>query len=127
MDKNLAGLIGAMGALAVAAPQPASAAPLDMAAALQATSYADLLKPIPNALALWKSTAAEEVPSETADDAPRIQTVQYHDHHHHHHHHHHRRHRRFVVVRPDVPPPFAHHHHHHHHHHAAVVVVPPQS
>ena len=124
MDKNLAGLIGAMGALAVSMPQPAASAPLDLEAALQASSYADLLKPIPNALALWKATPAVDVQSDETDGA-RVETVQYHDHHHHHHHHHHRRHwRRWV--RPVLPAPYV-HHHHHHHHHAAVVIVPPRA
>ena len=124
MDKNLAGLIGAVSALAVASPQPASSASLDVEAALQASSYADLLKPIPNALALWKATPAVDAQSDDTEGA-RVETVQYHDHdHHHHHHHHHRRHwRRWV--RPLLPPPYA--HHHHHHHPAAVVIVPPRA
>jgi hypothetical protein len=127
MDKNLAGLIGAMGALAVGAPQAATAAPLDLETALQASSYADLLKPIPNALALWKSTAVVDAQPAEVGDA-RVETVQYHDHHHHHHHHHYRRrHRHFFSVRPVPPVVVDHHHHHHHHHHAAVVVVPPRS
>ena len=127
MDKTVAGLLGAVGALAGMAPG-AQAAPLDYAAALQASSYADLLKPIPNAAALWRASAQTD-PGSVPEAAPEggVQEVQYHDHHHHHHHQYHRyhrRHRHVVVVAPEGGP-YA-HHHHHHHHHAAVVVVPPQ-
>ena len=101
MDKNLAGLLGAVGALVAAAPaQAATSHPASIEAAMEASSYSDLLKPIPNAAALLKAAAAQP-----AVDAPKsegqagVEQVQYH----HHHHHHHRYYRR--------------HHHHHHHHH----------
>jgi len=106
MDKNVAGLIGAMGALVAgtalgttagsATAQAATAGPVAVSAAMQASSYADLLKPIPNALALLK----EQAPTE-AESPAEIQQVEFFRHHHHHHHHHHHRRR---------------HHHHHHHH-----------
>jgi hypothetical protein len=96
MEKSIAGMIGAVAALAVASPS--MAAPNDLQAALSARSYADLLQPIPNARALLEQ---DDVADES--DAP-VQTVQYQDHHHHHHHHHRRHHRHFrpVVV---IPPP----------------------
>ena len=98
MGKKIAGLLGAMvtlGALnaAEAAPIP-SPAPTDV---LRANSFADLLEPIPNAVALLQAVD-ESGPASSANE--NIQLVQYH---HHHHHHHHARRR--------------HHHHHHHHHH----------
>jgi hypothetical protein len=100
MDKTLAGVIGAVGALVATAPaQAATAAPLSMEAALQAGSYADLLQPIPNALALLKTEAAVQERPVAEEQAP-VEEVQFFYHHHHHHHHHRRR-----------------HHHHHHHHH----------
>jgi hypothetical protein len=118
MDKKIASLVGAMGALAASGQvQAAPATHLDVEAAMQATSYADLLKPIPNAVELWKASASMPAPQVETTSDPAIIDVQ--DHHHHHHHHHHRRHHRRIVV----PLP----HHHHHHHHAAVVVVPPQN
>ena len=89
MDKTLAGVLGAITVLAAQA-QAAPAAPPTLDAAMQASSYADLLRPIPNAAALL---AAEP----DAEPAATVQTVQYH-----HHHHHHRYRRRY-------------HHHHHHH------------
>ena len=109
MDKTLAGLIGAAGLLATSA-QSATAAPVALADAMQAQSYADLLKPIPNATALLKaSDAAQTRNAETgAAGQAEITPVQwwyyrrYHHHHHHYYYHHH------------------HHHHyyrHHHHHH----------
>ena len=100
LDKSIAGLIGAMGALAAgASAHAASAVPNGVVNALQASSYGDLLKPIPNAKALLQASDAS--PAATAADAggdPAIQTVQYRHHHHHHH--------RYVRRR---------YHHHHHH------------
>ena len=107
MDRTVAGLIGAVAALSAATPSQAAApAPQSIDAALQAGSYADLLKPIPNALALIKTseTRAELLPTARAGEAPveqaQLVVVQ---HHHHHRYYHRRRH--------------YHHHHHHHHHH----------
>ena len=90
MDKKLAGLVGALGALAVAAPACAATRPAGNDA-LQASSYADLLRPIPNAAEVLRT-----LPAEPPVDA-RVTLVQYYQNRHHHHHHHHR------------------HHHHHHH------------
>ena len=99
MEKRVAGLLGAVAAIgtlstAQATPAPAS----DPAEVLQASSYAELLQPIPNAAATLKGID-ERTPAASAE--ARVQLAQ--AHHHHHHHHHYRRHR--------------HHHHHHHHHH----------
>jgi hypothetical protein len=91
MAKMLAGLVGAVTVAAVGAPGHADAA-------MQASSYADLLKPIPNAVEVLKALDAEAQPEAM------VQEVQYY--HHHHHHHHHRYYRRR----------YYHHHHHHHHH-----------
>jgi hypothetical protein len=55
-----------------------------MEAALQANSYADLLRPISNALDLL---ATEPEPEREA--APPVRQVRYYHHHHHHHHHRH--------------------------------------
>jgi hypothetical protein len=104
MDKKVAGLIGAVTSVVAAAPaQAAVAAPPMVDAAMQAHSYADLLTPIPNALALLKASSASATKAElvapASENEASVQEVQYH---HHHHHHHYRR---------------PHHHHHHHHHH----------
>ncbi len=103
MDKSVAGLIGAVTALAAAVPsQAATAVPLPVDAAMQVSSYADLLTPIPNALALLKASATAEAEANleapASEGQATVQEVQYH--HHHHHHHHYRR---------------RYHHHHHHH------------
>jgi len=95
---------------AQAAPAPA---PVDV---LQANSYADLLKPIPNAAATLRAVD-EQAPTQSTD--ANIQLAQFYHHHHHHHHgyYHHHHHGYFgppVVV---VPRRRYHHHHHHHHHH----------
>ena len=92
MDKSLAGLIGAMGALVAAPAAHATIAPPQAVdAAMQADSYADLLKPIPNALAVLRASA--NFPAGVPRNAPAAQgrspIVQVQDHHHHHHHHHH--------------------------------------
>ncbi|WP_026595422.1 hypothetical protein [Methyloferula stellata] len=111
MDKKIVGIVGALAALggagtATAAPAQAPAA----ADVMEVRSYADLLQPIPNAVALLQaSDAAIKAQKEAAgdsDDPANVELAQYHHHHHHHHHwrrwHHHHHHH------------FWHHHHHHH-------------
>ena len=110
MDRTVAGLLGAVGALALnGAAQAAPAAPLDVQSALAAHSYADLFKPIPNAAALL-----EQSNEALAAEPPVAEQVQYYEHHHHHHH----RYRR--VYHPHHP----HHHHPHHPHHAVLRIIP---
>lgn len=113
MDHKIAGLLGAVGALASIGAAQAStpAAPTDV---LKAQSYADLLKPIPNA-----SATLEALDRATDTSEPNVQLAQFYigvGHHHHHHHHH--GYRRFRDVPRIVVGPrrFRHHHHHHHHH-----------
>jgi len=124
MDKTVAGLVGAVTLLAVVDPaQAAMPAPVRLQAAMQAESYADLLKPIPDAVALLKESdaaaaQAEPLPAASEGDAT-VQQAQYYYHHHHHHHHrfygpyyhHHHHHHRY----------FRRYHHHHHHHHGYYV------
>jgi hypothetical protein len=105
MDKKIAGLLGGVAALTALgtaqAATPQSIAPGD---GLRASSYADLLAPIPNAVAaLQKDDAARDV--KAASGMVRVAED-------HHHHHHHRYHKRVIVVKPH-----RHHRHHHHHHH----------
>src|ERR1700675_4708198 len=102
MDKKIAGLLGAVGALA-SLNSAQAAAPPDPAAVLNAQSYADLLNPIPNAKATLDAV------DEAYDQAGTSFQVAQNDRHHHHHHHSYRRERRIVVA------PRRHHHHHHHH------------
>src|SRR6478736_4320077 len=103
MDKKLAGLLGAAAALtAVGGAQAAT--PAQSTEAAPATSYRELLDPVPNALAALMADEGQH-----AKAAARGETqLAYHHHHHHHHHHGWRRH-------------WHHHHHHHwwgrHHHH----------
>jgi hypothetical protein len=123
MEKKIAGLLGAMAALgafnaAEAAPSPAPA-PTDV---LRANSFADLLEPIPNAVALLRAVD-ESGPVPSADE--NVQLAQFY-HHHHHHHHHHSQYRRYryesdeprIVIVPPRYGRYRHHHHHHHHHHS---------
>ena len=93
MDKKLAGLLGAAAALTTMTA--AQASPAQTTELAPATSYSDLLDPIPNALTVLKAhdaRLAETAPMEVAQVTIQVG----------HHHHHHRR---------------SHHHHHHHHHH----------
>ncbi|HXQ13440.1 MAG TPA: hypothetical protein VN814_02320 [Caulobacteraceae bacterium] len=105
---TLAGLAALVAAPALATPTAPAVQP--------ASSYAELLQPIPNATERLKLADAQE-----QADAPRLIPAQWgRDHHHHHHHHHHNRawwlsHGYFWsggrwLLRP------VHHHHHHHHH-----------
>ncbi|HLZ05249.1 MAG TPA: hypothetical protein VKR55_24260 [Bradyrhizobium sp.] len=108
MEKKIAGLLGAVAALstlnaAQAAPALAPA-PLDV---LHANGYADLLEPIPNAVALLKQVD-DQTPAPSAKAGMQVAQA------HHHHHHHHVYSRRPVIV---IPRHRHHHHHHHHHHH----------
>jgi hypothetical protein len=113
---KVVGIVGAVSGLA--ALDGAQAAALDTpntTGLIAAKSYAELLEPIPNALAVLRAVDAAEA-ARSAQAAPTdadVTLVQYHHHHHHrvrHHHHHNRWWRR-------------HHHHHHnrwrrHHHHS---------
>jgi hypothetical protein len=117
MDKKIAGLLGAVAGLAtVSSAQAATGPAANAAEGLQASSYADLLAPIPNAV--------ERLQADNAARAPNIELAQwnyyypyysytpypyrYYHHYHHHHHHHH------AVAR----------HHHHHHHNSAFIGIP---
>jgi hypothetical protein len=93
------------------------AAAKSVAEVLSPTSYAELLQPIPNAVALLKTANELEAAARTSkagESGAQTQLAQYWPHHHHHnnywrrryyhhHHHHHHHHWRY-------------HHHHHHHH-----------
>jgi hypothetical protein len=105
---KVVGLVGAITGLATLdTAQAATVASPNTVGLTGARSFAELLEPIPNALAVLRTMdaaeAARTVPESATD--PTVTLVQYHHHHHreraHHHHHHHRW--------------FRHHHHHHHH------------
>ena len=114
MDKKIAGLLGAVGALASlnTAQAATTSDPTDV---LKAQSFADLLEPIPNAME--KLRAVDETGS-----PPKLRMAQlFIEHRHHHHHHHHGYYRGYgprIIVRPGFRYGYrAYHHHHHHHHH----------
>lgn len=108
MDKTVVGLMGAAAVLGAGSAQAAAVHPLSLDDAMQAASYADLLKPIPNALELLAaSDAAAEADVLPAGD---VMQVQYYYHHHHHHHHN-------QFLRRLLPPVVVLNDHHHHHHH----------
>jgi hypothetical protein len=92
MEKTVIAVLAAMGAAAAATPgHAATSAELD--SAMAASSFSDLLRPVPNAVAMLK--VADEQDPITPEAG--VELAQYY------HHHHHRRWR------------FYHHHHHHHH------------
>lgn len=113
MDKKAGALLGAVTGLATMGVAQASSPPVNVPEAMHASSYADLLTPIANPVAVLR-----------ADDAARTQIAEgdvrqvqyyynygpppryYYRHHHHHHHH------------------YYHHHHHHHHHSSAYIGIP---
>ena len=91
MDKTMVGVFGAMAALASldtaqAATEPA-AAPTELTAA---KSFAELLDPIPNALATLRAADAAAASTPKVEGVQVAQYYYYYHHHHHHHHHHHR-------------------------------------
>jgi hypothetical protein len=81
MDKKIAGLLGAAAALTTVGGAHASTSP--GAEPLSATTYRDLLEPVPNAVALLKADDAARAQQRPAQ----LQLAQWHHHHHHHHHH----------------------------------------
>jgi hypothetical protein len=97
MDKLTLGLIAGLGTIVAASSVQANTS-TEPETVLRATSVAELLKPIPNALEKLRAldAQADVKPAET-QVAEKI--IIKHDHHHHHHH------------------PYRRHHHHHHHHH----------
>ena len=115
MDKTAAGLLGAVaGMAAVSSAQAATTPAAILSEALQASSYADLLKPIPNALALLNAAEGRGQPVEAPEG---VQTVQgYYGYG-----------NRYYAPYPPYLPPYGYYppaygyypryHHHHHHHH----------
>jgi len=113
MDRKIAGLLGAVAALGTLNAVEAAPAPAQTDV-LRVDSFADLLEPIPNAVALLRAVD-KLAPAQATDN---VQVAQFYHHHHHHHsfyrHHHHSYYPPVVVV----PRYRRHHHHHHHHHHS---------
>lgn len=115
MDTKIAGLLGAVAGLATMSTAQAAIAPaLDPSAAPPASSYADLLAPVPNAAAALQADDAARAQQSTgnmelAQYYYNYSPYPYYYYHHHHHHHHHSYYR---------------HHHHHHHHNSAFFGVP---
>jgi len=124
MERKIAGVIGAIATLGAINGADAATPPVNPAEVLKAGSFADLLKPIPNALAALRAVdeAAPIRPSEND-----VQTAQYYPYYYHHHHHHHH-HSQMLQVVPGVgvvvvpqrrrryyDDRYYHHHHHHHH------------
>lgn len=89
MDKKVAGLLGAAAALATASAANA-AVPAQPEETMAATSYRDLLNPVPNPVAALqaydKPRAEERAPGGTQTAQIIIRRRYYHHHHHHHHH-----------------------------------------
>ncbi|AXK80542.1 hypothetical protein DW352_08450 [Pseudolabrys taiwanensis] len=128
MDKKIAGLLGAVAALS-SLPSAQAAAPAieptHTADAMQVSSYADLLTPVPNAVAVLKAddAARAQMSADEAQAPDGVQVAQYYYHHHHHHHqifirryHHHHHHWRRWHHHHHHHRYYRHHHHHHHSH-----------
>jgi len=113
MNRKTATMVGAAAALATT-PALGGQAVAREAPVPVAMTYADLLKPIPNAVERLQLADAEDQAA-----PPRLIPAQYNAHHHHHHHHHHHSRRWYLthgyiwsggawIIRPVDP-----HHHHH--------------
>lgn len=102
MDKKIAGLLGAAAALTTVTAANAGVSSQSSELA-PATSYQDLLNPIPDPIAKLKADDSRLA------ETPAVEGTQVAQYHHHHHHH--------VVPRPLRRYIRRHHHHHHHHHH----------
>jgi hypothetical protein len=114
MEQKIVGMVGAVAGLATLGGTQATAATVSPTGYDPARSYAELLDPIPNALALLQAadSAARTAPARDESEAgANVQLARY-DHHHHHHHHHrfrHHHHHHHLYIRRRY------HHHHHHH------------
>ncbi len=106
MDKRIAALLGAAAAVATVGGAQAATQP-NSPEALHASSYGDLLAPVPNAMQELKADNA------TRAQMPAEEGVKLAQAHHHHHHH-------TVVIKHSRD----NHHHHHHHHHGAFIGIP---
>ncbi len=102
MDKTVAGLLGAVGAMVASTPGQAMVQPAPTASVLEAASYSDLLRPIPNALEILQAMDGASGPDAYVQQVQLRRVLR--DLTGRHHHHHHRYYRR------------RYHHHHHHHH-----------
>jgi hypothetical protein len=114
MDKNIAALLGAAAALTSITGANAST-PTAPAGVPQVSSYADLLAPVPNAMAELIADDTARGNKSAPDGVETAQIVIGVGHHHHHHHHRYRRSRHH------------HHHSHRHHHHSQYMAVPKAS
>lgn len=104
MDKKIVALLGTAAALTSITAANAAASE-GMSEFAPATSYRDLLDPIPNAVAALKADDARFAETKVAAG---VQNAQFFYHHHHHHH---------FLPRYYFRRWYHHHHHHHHHHH----------
>lgn len=122
MDKKIAGLLGAVAGMAAMGSAHAAINPAPSSSqAPKASSYGDLLAPIPDAVAQLKADDAARAQQPAPDPTDGMQVAQsyyyppysypYYNYHHHHHHHH-TYYRRYS------------HQHHHHHHNNAFVGIP---
>jgi hypothetical protein len=119
MDKKIAALLGAVASVSTLGAAQA-ATPVNPGDALQASSYADLLAPVPNAVAaLIADDAARASKSDGEMEVAQIQVQIGH-----HHHHHHRYHRKPVIVIKRHHRRHHHHHHHRYHHHSQYMAFP---
>lgn len=96
MNKRMAALLGGAAALATLNVAQATVPAAPPAQPLAASSYAELLAPVPQPVEALKADDAARAQASQA----RVQLAQYH-----HHHHHFRR-----------------YHHHHHHHHSGAFI-----
>src|SRR5579864_8913336 len=88
MERKVAGVIGAIAALGAFSSAQAATPPADPTEVLKAGSFADLLKPIPNALETLRAVDAA-MPARPDDETQMAQYYPQGYYHHHHHHHHH--------------------------------------
>jgi hypothetical protein len=105
LDKTIMGLLGGVSALALlGGPQASAASTVEVDALQPASSFAELLDPIPNAEKVLRAED-ERRAADAAVENPIVVADYYHHHHHYHHHYHHHHHHHH----------YYHHHYHHHH------------
>lgn len=119
MDKKIAGLLGTVAGLASVTSAQATTSPgFNLSDSLQASSYAELLAPIPNAVALLKADDAARAQKTKPREGVQIAQGYYYPNYNYNGNYYNPYYGRYYnPYYRDYYPRYRNHHHHHHHHH----------
>lgn len=125
MERTTVGLLGAVAGLAALGSAHAATAPApDPVEVLQASSYADLLAPIPNAAALLRADDAARAQKSAADSLGGIEVAQGYYYNPYYYNPYYYYNRPYPYYRQYYRRYYRRRHHHHHHHRVSFIGVP---